>query len=62
MSKIMIVDDDLNIRALVRVLRQNGGFDSCEADDGRNALRQAVFNHSLPERRVGYSSITQTLE
>jgi DNA-binding response OmpR family regulator len=39
MSKIMIVDDDPNIRELVRVLLQNGGFASCEAVDGRDALR-----------------------
>ncbi|MDR1291784.1 MAG: response regulator transcription factor [Clostridiales Family XIII bacterium] len=39
MSKIMIVDDDPNIRELVRVLLANGGFDVCEAADGRGALR-----------------------
>jgi DNA-binding response OmpR family regulator len=39
MSKIMIVDDDPNIRELIRVLLANGGFDVCEAADGREALR-----------------------
>jgi DNA-binding response OmpR family regulator len=39
MSKIMIVDDDANIRELVRVLLRNGGFEVCEAGDGRGALR-----------------------
>lgn len=39
MSKIMIVDDDPNIRELVRVLLKNGGFEVCEAVDGRDALR-----------------------
>ena len=39
MSKIMIVDDDENIRELVRVLLKDGGFDTCEAADGRLALR-----------------------
>ncbi|GHU65548.1 DNA-binding response regulator [Clostridia bacterium] len=38
MSKIMIVDDDPNIRELVRVLMRNSGFDTCEAKDGRDAL------------------------
>ncbi|MDR1184041.1 MAG: response regulator transcription factor, partial [Coriobacteriales bacterium] len=38
MSKIMIVDDDPNIRELVRVLLRNGGFKTCEAIDGRDAL------------------------
>ena len=40
MSKIMIVDDDPNIRELVRALLKNGGFDACEANDGRDALRR----------------------
>jgi DNA-binding response OmpR family regulator len=40
MPKIMIVDDDPNIRELVRVVLKNGGFDSCEARDGRDALAQ----------------------
>ena len=35
----MIVDDDHNIRELVRILLRNGGFDSCEATDGRDALK-----------------------
>ncbi|MDR3085490.1 MAG: response regulator transcription factor [Christensenellaceae bacterium] len=47
MSKIMIVDDDSNIRELVRVLLRNGGFEVMEASDGRDALR-AVAN-GLPD-------------
>jgi len=50
MSKIMIVDDDPNIRELVRVLLQNGGFDSCEAVDGRDALR--VITDENPDLAV----------
>lgn len=38
MSKIMIVDDDPNIRELVRALLLGGGFEACEAKDGRDAL------------------------
>jgi len=38
MTKIMVVDDDPNIRELVCVLLKNGGFESCEAKDGRDAL------------------------
>lgn len=40
MSKIMIVDDDPNIRELVRVLLRNHGFEACEAADGRDALQK----------------------
>ena len=40
MSKIMVVDDDPNIRELVRTLLTNGGFDVCEAKDGRGALNR----------------------
>ena len=40
MSKIMIVDDDPNIRELVSVLLRDSDFDTCEARDGRDALHQ----------------------
>ncbi len=40
MSKIMIVDDDPNIRELVSALLKNGGFDACEAKDGIEALQK----------------------
>ncbi len=40
MSKIMIVDDDPNIRELVTALLQNNGFEACEAADGREALQK----------------------
>jgi len=36
----MIVDDDPNIRELVRALLENGGFTACEAKDGRDALQK----------------------
>ena len=42
MSKIMIVDDDPNIRELVCALLKNGGFETCEAKDGRNALQRMM--------------------
>ena len=38
MAKIMIVDDDPHIRELVCALLKNGGFEACEARDGRDAL------------------------
>ena len=40
MSKIIIVDDDPNIRELVSALLQNNGFEACEASDGREALQK----------------------
>ena len=42
MSKIMIVDDDPYIRELVRALLKNGGFEVCEAKNGRDALQKMV--------------------
>jgi DNA-binding response OmpR family regulator len=36
----MIVDDDGNIRELVCTLLRNNGFETCEAIDGRDALRK----------------------
>jgi DNA-binding response OmpR family regulator len=44
----MIVDDDPNIRELVRVLLQNNGLEVCEAADGRDALtRMTAENPEL---------------
>ncbi|MCL1975563.1 MAG: response regulator transcription factor [Firmicutes bacterium] len=40
MSKIMIVDDDPNIRELISTLLKDAGFNACEAKDGRDALQQ----------------------
>jgi two-component system, OmpR family, response regulator len=42
MSKMMIVDDDPNIRELVSTLLQNHGIAACEAADGRDALQKAL--------------------
>jgi len=50
MSKIIIVDDDPNIRELVRVLLKNGGFDTCEAVDGRDGLR--VITDETPDLAI----------
>jgi DNA-binding response OmpR family regulator len=44
MSKVMIVDDDPNIRELVSALLQNHGFEAYEAADGRDALKKALTN------------------
>ena len=38
MSKILVVDDDPNIRELVAAFLRNEGFDVYEAGDGREAL------------------------
>lgn len=43
MSKIMIVDDDSNIRELVCALLRNGGFETCESKDGRDALQNITM-------------------
>ena len=40
MSRIMIVDDDPNIRELVCAMLKRGGFEACEAKDGRDALQK----------------------
>ncbi|WP_041445043.1 response regulator transcription factor [Syntrophobotulus glycolicus] len=42
MSKIMIVDDDPNIRELVLALLHRSGFAACEAADGREALQKML--------------------
>jgi two-component system OmpR family response regulator len=50
MSKIMIVDDDPNIRELVSTLLQNHGFKACEAADGRAALQ--IVTHESPDLAI----------
>lgn len=48
MSKIMIVDDDPHIRELICTLLKNGGYEACEANDGRDALQNiTVLNPDL---------------
>ena len=39
MSKIMIADDDPNIRELIGAMLKDSGFSVCEAKDGRDALQ-----------------------
>jgi len=43
----MVVDDDPNIRELIRALLKNGGFDACEAKDGRDALQRMSENPDM---------------
>ena len=38
MSKIMIVDDDLQIRNMLRLTLEREGYDVCEAEDGMAAV------------------------
>jgi DNA-binding response OmpR family regulator len=40
MIRIMIVDDDANIRELVRTLLRNNGFEVVESENGEDALRK----------------------
>ena len=43
MSKILIADDDPNIRELVCIMLKNGGYEVCDAKDGRNALEKLMI-------------------
>jgi len=42
MSKILVVDDEPNIRRLLKVSLGNRGFDVVEAEDGEAALKMAA--------------------
>jgi Response regulators consisting of a CheY-like receiver domain and a winged-helix DNA-binding domain len=44
MNKILVVDDDVNIRKLVGTILNSVGFDICEAVDGRDALQKLDEN------------------
>lgn len=41
MNKILIVDDDRNNRKLFRFILQNSGYETIEAEDGRQAVKLA---------------------
>lgn len=45
--KIMLADDEPNIRSLVRVVVEEEGFEFCEASDGKSAL--LVFEKEHPD-------------
>ena len=47
MAKILIVDDDKNICELLRLYIEKEGFDTCIANDGRQALK--FFNSFSPD-------------
>jgi DNA-binding response OmpR family regulator len=48
MNKILIADDDPNIRELVCTILRNGGFEVCEAHDGRDALaKMSEYNPDM---------------
>jgi DNA-binding response OmpR family regulator len=51
MSGIMIVDDDANIRELVRTLLCNDGFEVVEAEDGGDAMRK-ISGGKLPDLAI----------
>lgn len=44
MNKIMVVDDDTNIRELIRLILKKEGFDVLEASDGVDALEKLERN------------------
>ena len=44
MNKIMVVDDDRNIRELIRLIMKKEGFDVLEALDGEDALERLESN------------------
>jgi len=50
-NTIMIVDDDANIRELVRTLLRNNGFEIVEAPDGRDAM-QKISAGKIPDLAV----------
>ena len=40
MNKILVVDDDPNIRELIRLILKKEGFDVLDAEDGKDALEK----------------------
>ena len=62
MHKILVVDDDANIRRLVGTVLNDAGFDSCQAINGRDALLQleknqidlCVVDIMMPTRGCGH--------
>jgi CheY-like chemotaxis protein len=46
-GKILVVDDSKVMRSIVRMLLENGGYEVCEAADGKEALKQLLLNHDV---------------
>ncbi len=44
-QKIQIIDDELQIRRLLRLTLASAGYTVCESDNGNSGLREAAFNH-----------------
>ena len=42
MSHILVVDDDANLRQMLRLVLQRSGHEVQEAEDGTDALRKAA--------------------
>ncbi|MBV1884390.1 MAG: response regulator [Pseudomonadales bacterium] len=55
MSRILVVDDSASIRQLASFTLQNSGFDTVEADDGKDAVNKASseqFDLILTDRNM----------
>jgi len=46
-AKILIVDDEVNIRLMLRTALRTSGYDVVEAPDGREAIR--MIEHETPD-------------
>jgi two-component system KDP operon response regulator KdpE len=44
MSKALIIDDEPQMRRLLRMVLESRGYEVCEADEGRRGLQEAAFH------------------
>lgn len=66
MKKILIVDDDAQMRALIRTLFKREGFITADASDGLHALREfmisqpdiVIMDHDMP-RMTGIEALKE---
>lgn len=45
MSKALIIDDEQQMRRLLRMVLESRGYEVCEADEGQRGLQEAAFHH-----------------
>jgi len=53
MSKALIIDDEQQMRRLLRMLLESRSYEVCEAEEGQRGLQEAAFQRPDTRKRRG---------